>query len=281
MPSIADVEEITSKTGSFKRFPIFCKMLQAALNNASDSVLAELLTLTDLQQLQAQHPRTGSSATAPLHNSGKRYFILTYAAEYDRVHYPLPLAPDEPSVQQLRNVIRDLREQLHQQPRPLPRADLATPTSLQQQRLAAVHAELARLQDDNATLRRRLADGPQSTAPTWGGPLPPPPPGVDTDMLREVQAERDALAHRLATVEQEAEAERDACRKDLRRRAREVQVRCCSWSDRANCYHKALPQTLQAEIASLRGELVASAGRVRRLAAELEATQRQLRTGYA
>lgn len=216
---IADVEEITSKTGSFKRFPIFCKMLQAALGNASDSVLAELLTLTDLQQLQAQHPR--NTGTAPLQNSGKRYFILTYAAEFDRVHYPLPLAADEPTVEQLRNVIRDLREQLHQQHRPPPRPDIATPASMQQQRLAAVHAELARLQDDNATLRRRLADGTHTTA--WGAPPPPEAP-PESDMLREVEAERDALAHRLACVEREAEAERDACRRDLRRRAREVQV---------------------------------------------------------
>lgn len=214
------MEEITSKTGSFKRFSIFCKMLQAALGNASDSVLAELLTLADLQQLQAQHPRT--AATAPvLQNSGKRYFILTYAAEFDRVHYPLPLAADEPTVEQLRNVIRDLREQLSStQPRPLTRPEIATPTSLQQQRLAAVHTELARLQEDNAALRRRLADNS-----SWGGPVPQPLPlGVESDVLRELEAERDALAHRLACVERESEAERDACRRDLRRRAREVQV---------------------------------------------------------
>lgn len=206
----ADVEEITSKTGSFKRFSIFYKMLHAALSNASDSVLAELLTLTDLQQLQAQQPR---AATAPLQNSGKRYFILTYAAEFDRVHYPMPLAPDEPSVEQLRNVIRDLRAQL--QHRPLPRADVATPTSLQQQRLAAVHAELARLQEDNAVLQRRLAEGAHAA---------PPMSPMESGMLREMEAQRDALAHRLACVEREAEAERDACRRDLRRRAREVQV---------------------------------------------------------
>ncbi|CAN0429290.1 unnamed protein product, partial [Ectocarpus sp. 13 AM-2016] len=40
-----------------------------------------------------------------------RYLILTYAAEYDRVHYPLPLAfVDSPQRQQLERTIDRLRE---------------------------------------------------------------------------------------------------------------------------------------------------------------------------
>lgn len=33
-----------------------------------------------------------NSASASSNSNNKRYIILTYAAEYDRVHYPLPLA---------------------------------------------------------------------------------------------------------------------------------------------------------------------------------------------
>lgn len=41
----------------------------------------------------------------------KRYLILTYAAEYDRVHYPLPLAyVDVPTREQLERTIDRLRE---------------------------------------------------------------------------------------------------------------------------------------------------------------------------
>ncbi len=40
-----------------------------------------------------------------------RYLILTYRVEYDRVHYPLPLAfEDVPSVSSLQRVIRRLRK---------------------------------------------------------------------------------------------------------------------------------------------------------------------------
>lgn len=43
-----DVEEITRKTGNFKRFPVFLKMLVAAVNRESDSVFIDLLTYADL-----------------------------------------------------------------------------------------------------------------------------------------------------------------------------------------------------------------------------------------
>lgn len=49
------------------------------------------------------------SATAA--SQQQRYLILTYAAEYDRVHYPLPLAfVDCPTREQLERTIDRLRE---------------------------------------------------------------------------------------------------------------------------------------------------------------------------
>ncbi|CAN0539145.1 unnamed protein product, partial [Ectocarpus sp. 12 AP-2014] len=137
------VEGITQKTGSAKKFPVFVKMLLAALghdSSSSGSVFVDLLTYADLELLKAR--RVGSStnnqqqaagvsgsegganratATTGTTNGGgggsgvnnKRYLILTYAAEYDRVHYPLPLAfVDSPQRQQLERTIDRLREEL-------------------------------------------------------------------------------------------------------------------------------------------------------------------------
>ena len=48
------------------------------------------------QQHRQQQQQQGTGGFGGTTNSGggnnKRYMILTYAAEYDRVHYPLPLA---------------------------------------------------------------------------------------------------------------------------------------------------------------------------------------------
>jgi hypothetical protein len=42
------LENITSKTGSFKRFPVLVKMLMGALRQQSESVFLDLLTYADL-----------------------------------------------------------------------------------------------------------------------------------------------------------------------------------------------------------------------------------------
>lgn len=116
MTGNAEIEDITSKTGNFKKLPVFIKMLRAALRQDSDTVFADLLTYSDLEALKAQR---GGAANAPLASSippnNKRYLILTYAAEFDRVHYPLPLAFEEaPDPEHLRCIITRLREELDQ-----------------------------------------------------------------------------------------------------------------------------------------------------------------------
>lgn len=291
-------------------------MLQAALSQATDSVLAELLTLDDLQHLettkQPPKPTAGTAQPrAPTTNS-KRYFILTYAAEFDRVHYPLPLVPEETTVEQLRGVIRNLREQLHlgggaattssgrhgsggggggsgvqggvrAGPQTPPfRAPVVHTTGHMhqhtqhtqhaqhaQQQLSMLQAEIARLQADNAALREHMhaaaaatthhahtqqqhtntiqqhngihthdaynnnntvhggdrQHGLESLGPsTKEGPLPGPPSREDVHAWEAVRVERDALVQQLACAQREWDSERDAQRRELRRRAREVQV---------------------------------------------------------
>jgi coiled-coil domain-containing protein 61 len=112
----AEIQEITTKTGNFKKLPVFIKMLRAALRQDSDTVFVDLLTYADLEALKA---RRSGGADTPLASSippnNKRYLILTYAAEFDRVHYPLPLAFDEaPDPEHLRRIISKLREELDQ-----------------------------------------------------------------------------------------------------------------------------------------------------------------------
>ena len=113
--SASYIEEVTQKTGNFKKFSVFVKMLATALqrDQRSETVFADLLTYSDLEMLRSRQTRKPINAAARPNN--KRYLILTYAVEFDRVHYPLPLAHvDEPPAQALNATIRRLREEIKQ-----------------------------------------------------------------------------------------------------------------------------------------------------------------------
>lgn len=108
------IEEITQKTGNYKKFGVFVKMLLTALARDSDSVFIDLLTNSDLEMLKARktgQPLVNSSFSSNPKNQMKRYLILTYTVEFDRVHYPLPLAYEEdPNPAALKATIRRLRQ---------------------------------------------------------------------------------------------------------------------------------------------------------------------------
>ena len=112
----ADIEEIASKTGSFKTYALFVKMLLTSLKRQSGTVVSDLLTYRDLHQLQqgtdGQSAPVPASASQPDPSGNKRYLILTYVSEFDRVHYPLPLhyvaAPDP---DYLKSIIARLRSE--------------------------------------------------------------------------------------------------------------------------------------------------------------------------
>ena len=128
----ADIEEITHKTGNFKKFSVFLKMLVSSLSPAgSDTVFVDLLTYNDLEMLKnrksSARKQSSSSGVKP---NNKRYLILTYAVEFDRslctndakralrvrvcrVHYPLPLQfVDQPDSEALQKTIHRLRSEL-------------------------------------------------------------------------------------------------------------------------------------------------------------------------
>eukprot|EP01048_Picozoa_sp_COSAG05_P011121 COSAG05_NODE_1027_length_6117_cov_7.351778_4_plen_333_part_00 len=108
------IEEITHKTGNYKKFAVFVKMLTSALTTESDSVFIDLLTYADLELLKSR--KTGKAAPAPsasASKNNKRYLIMTYAVEFDRVHYPLPLNfEDAPDPNLLKQTITRLRQEL-------------------------------------------------------------------------------------------------------------------------------------------------------------------------
>jgi len=111
------VEEITLKAGNFKKFSVFVKMLISSFDRENESVYVDVLTYSDLETLKAR--KAGAAGASDADAAGavksksqmKRYVILTYRSDYDRVHYPLPLSHEEtPNTESMRRTIRRLRE---------------------------------------------------------------------------------------------------------------------------------------------------------------------------
>lgn len=109
------IEDLTHKTGNFKQFSIFCNMLESALTQSSESVTLDLLTYTDLESLRNRKMggRPGPPAPRSAQLNSKRYLILIYSVEFDRIHYPLPLPyQGKPDPVVLQGIIRSLKEEL-------------------------------------------------------------------------------------------------------------------------------------------------------------------------
>ena len=149
-----DVEEITLKAGNFKKFDVFLQMLASSFDNNSESVYVDVLTYSDLEMLKARK----STSTAPEGDENtenkqtkpqtKRYVILTYRGEFDRVHYPLPLAyEDSPNGEALKRTIRRLRKRVEDNEK-VPQSEMVGEKDLRK--------IVASLRQDNTELRHRL-----------------------------------------------------------------------------------------------------------------------------
>ena len=151
----ADVEDISAKTGNYKKFGVFVRMLASAIRQESDSVFVDLLTYSDLETLKSKKVSGRAPLQRTIPPNNKRYLILTYAAEFDRVHYPLPLLYEEPTVEHLQSVVQQLRSQLGQSAGPHSRAKHSESA-----------AEVRRLRDENAALQRQLSEAEQQAPST-------------------------------------------------------------------------------------------------------------------
>ena len=217
------IESLTSKTGNYKALGTFARMLSGALDGTADSVFVDLLTARDLEQLRARKRGAPAPSEAPL-PSDRRYLIVTYAAEFDRVHYPLPLdAEAQPSRSSLQRQLRRCRARLQRaQPAPQQGGDEGQVEWAEcARRLRAARAEAAQLRERVAQLER---DKPRRGAPARSRT----PRGRAAGTLRAENARlREELDARPSTAEGrtaarsvgvELEAERRKCaalRRDL------------------------------------------------------------------
>lgn len=102
------IEEMTNKAGSYKSFPVFLKMFMSALAQESNTVFVDLMSYKDLEQMRMKKTQMNSlnmssggssmNDSMNMNNSlsdplkiNKKYFIMSYTNEFEKVHYPLPL----------------------------------------------------------------------------------------------------------------------------------------------------------------------------------------------
>ena len=193
------VEEVSAKTGSFKKFAVFAKMLVAAVvNESSESVSVDLLTYADLERLKRERtsrPGSARDTTGVRASAGnardvspasqKRYLIMTHADEFDRTHYPLPLLfEDDPSPQALQATVQRLRRENQK---------LKAAGGEERPRGATATGDddaNAALGEENAALRREVARLTETLTETHGDGDTPGLVSIDALPPAYAQAER-------------------------------------------------------------------------------------------
>uniref|UniRef100_A0A8C4III2 Centrosomal protein CCDC61 n=1 Tax=Dicentrarchus labrax TaxID=13489 RepID=A0A8C4III2_DICLA len=260
----AYIEDLTRKTGNFKQFPIFCSMLESAVRKMSDSVTLDLLTYADLELLRnrkagvVSRPRGHQQSSAL---TAKRYLILIYTVEFDRIHYPLPLPyVGKPDPAALQKEVRALR------------AELSTVTShgvnksaeLEVQRLRAELALVKEEKEAMAKVLERLQIGGSSSAP-----------GQEDWRVRDV----------VRTLEEQLVKERAKSQRSASKRCQEQRLLCEQLEElrASECALRVRVKSLTNELALLRR------GRVTPVSAHIgsrvdgevyRSLSRERRTGY-
>ncbi|KAF4663931.1 Coiled-coil domain-containing protein 61 [Perkinsus olseni] len=177
------IEEITHRTGNFKSFAVFVQMLFDALLDTDQqeavqdntTVTVDILTGRDLELLRHRNgggvpPSQLTSRSLP-DSEAKRYLILTYQASYDRVHYPLALARQEPGSdaaallrtikrlsRELKDVYRSSRGGSQTVTRSVDSECPVTADPVPPSRAAPSKKLIARLEEENERLVRRCAE---------------------------------------------------------------------------------------------------------------------------
>lgn len=79
-------------------------MLVSSLSGSSESVIIDLLTCEHLEKLKQRQSGTQQNGLSAGQSQTKRYLILTYLVEFDRVHYPLPLSYQASTTDDMKNL---------------------------------------------------------------------------------------------------------------------------------------------------------------------------------
>lgn len=83
----SNIEDLTSKTGNTKNFTVFCKLLVSSLQGKNPSLHLDFFSYQDLESIRKGSSFLSSSARP----SKKKYLIISYITEFEKVHYPLAL----------------------------------------------------------------------------------------------------------------------------------------------------------------------------------------------
>lgn len=152
------IEEITQRTGNVKKFDVFVRMLLSALAQESEAVYLDVLTARDLEMLRRHTNPHGPPSTSTSGQSDKRYVILTYRGEFDKVHYPLPLPLEARSEEEmLRAMVSRLRGELseaHQLVASLEQRLQNGPSGREDEKLVKLQRQNAELQEALLQSRR-------------------------------------------------------------------------------------------------------------------------------
>lgn len=199
----AYLESLTEKACSARRYGAFIAMLLAALRRTSSSVSLDILSFSDLAAMKAGSSQRASSLTG--HRaaaSSKRYLILTYMSEFERVHYPLPLG--------LQTGCSDTPEQ--------PSAAAAAAAEAAAPAMSDLLAEISHLKTECCALRRQLRHTSRAAGQARN-------PHSDA-ALQQALDERDAALS--AAHAARAEAERVATAFRRQQRQAQHQVACAA-----------------------------------------------------
>ncbi|TNN88623.1 Coiled-coil domain-containing protein 61 [Liparis tanakae] len=260
----AYIEDLTRKTGNFKQFPIFCSMLESAVRKMSDSVTLDLLTYADLELLRNRKAGVVSRPHGPQQSSvltAKRYLILIYTVEFDRIHYPLPLPyVGKPDPAALQKEVRALKAELNA----VSSHGINRSAELEIQRLRAELALAKEQKDAMAKVLERLQSG-------GGGPAPG----------REDWRARDVVR----TLEEQLVKERAKSQRSAGKRCQEQRLLLEQFDDltASECALRVRVKSLTSELALLRrGRVTPVSGQVcSRLDGEIyRSVSRERRSGY-
>ena len=233
----AYVEQVTKQTGSRQSLDTFCSLLRGGLTGEKgDGVYVDLLTGAELEAMRGGSAGAAGAGGRRSHGD-KRFLVLTWQSDVDRVHYPLPLA----------------------------RA-AASPAAA-----AGGGADAAREAFDAAAAGRRdsTAAGVADNVGAYVARIAQLEAAVDFERraAMAVQRERDALAARLHEQQDTLRANR-ALRDRCARMEEEMRTMSAQHG-RATGEKKREVEVLCREVSKVRGELAAAKRQVRDLERQL------------